>query len=537
MGAWVRPASPIKGDEMYIAPNTTIYLLKGVPLKSDYNETFWWLSEHDQYAYFSSKIFGQYLSQSYQRADREYCRIEAKYNAVFTCNYLMFRNVSHENKWFYAFINDITYINENVVEIDYTIDVMQTWFYSIETHPCFIERQSSYFDDIGDNLVPENIELGEYVSNVISDLPRTGILNDYSIVAFCTVKKDTTRYEGVVAGGVYSGLTPTAFNFDGSPSASGIPDLKTFIDLCTTKWGEDFMVALVLVPSAFIPQSWYYSESGDPTDEISVYETALTAIPKTTLNGLFDTYEPHNNKLYTYPYNFLYVFNTDGDSARYMGEYFDGSDIVFRLYGTSTANPEACLIPMDYKGVHRNLDERITMKVGTQCSWATDSFKAWLAYSTVEIPKNMLSTMIPLSNPKVPSLASGVDAVLNTMTQTFEAAWKPSQYQGTENGGVMVASRDKDFFFYRKRITSQFARIIDGYFDRYGYAVHTIADPNLHARAKWTYIKTIGCDFTGDIPVAHMEKIRKIFDAGVAIWWDTANIGNYTQYNAPLGHH
>ena len=69
----------------------------------------------------------------------------------------MFQNTSFGIKWFYAFITNVEYINNETSEITIEIDVMQTWHFDYTVNQCFVEREMAATDDIGGNLVPETL--------------------------------------------------------------------------------------------------------------------------------------------------------------------------------------------------------------------------------------------------------------------------------------------------------------------------------------------------------------------------------------------
>ena len=89
---------------MYIAPNTTIRMLKDVPLDNTYRNTIYFTTAAIQSAYFQGKTKYTFANQSYQRVNRGVLRIARKADDLYDCNYLMFQNTSYGNKWFYAFV-------------------------------------------------------------------------------------------------------------------------------------------------------------------------------------------------------------------------------------------------------------------------------------------------------------------------------------------------------------------------------------------------------------------------------------------------
>ena len=127
----------------YIAPNTTIYFLEKILLTPKYEHTYYFASEADQFNFFYSKRLYERGSQSYQRVGKGQLRVEMTMEEAYRVNYMMFKNTSFENKWFYAFIvGDPVYINNTTVQINYIIDVMQSWYFDYILKPSFAYSSS-----------------------------------------------------------------------------------------------------------------------------------------------------------------------------------------------------------------------------------------------------------------------------------------------------------------------------------------------------------------------------------------------------------
>ena len=92
---------------MYIEPNSTIRLLNQVPIDSRYLDTFSWASQTAQTNYFTSKTKYTFTQQSYQRVQRGIARVQRIADDLYDVNYMMFKNTSFGNKWFYAFVNHV----------------------------------------------------------------------------------------------------------------------------------------------------------------------------------------------------------------------------------------------------------------------------------------------------------------------------------------------------------------------------------------------------------------------------------------------
>ena len=80
--------------------------LLAVPLENDYKHTYHFDTVADQTAYLGGKaleVDKKALNCSYQRKDKM-IRFPACIDDIINCNYVMYRNGSFSNKWYYAFI-------------------------------------------------------------------------------------------------------------------------------------------------------------------------------------------------------------------------------------------------------------------------------------------------------------------------------------------------------------------------------------------------------------------------------------------------
>lgn len=164
---------------MEIAPNSIIYLCNDVPLDSTYDDSIAFASAAAQESYFSGKAKRTFTAQSYARVSDGVVRLEVNPNDIYDCNYMMFRNTSYGTKWFYAFINDIRYINNGRADIQFTLDVLQTWLFDMDLGVAFVERMHTASDNAGDNLQPEPVTLGEIQTY---NIQASGWFNNYHVV-------------------------------------------------------------------------------------------------------------------------------------------------------------------------------------------------------------------------------------------------------------------------------------------------------------------------------------------------------------------
>ena len=81
-------------------------------------------------------------------------------------------------------------------------------------------------------------------------------------------------------------------------------------------------------------------------------------------------------------------------------------------------------------------------------------------------------------------------------------------------------------------IKSEFASIIDKFFTMYGYKVNEVKVPNITGRSNFNYVKTIDNNFDGDIPQEYLQVIKNMFNNGVTLWHNPANMYNYSVSNS-----
>ena len=124
---------------MVVAPNTNIKLLK-VPLTLDNKNQITFSNATAQYNYFNSLPKLELENATYQRKDNV-IRYPEHFDNLIDYNYCMYQNESYSNKWFYAYVTSMTYVNDNLTLIGIETDVWQTWQFDLTFHQSFIERE------------------------------------------------------------------------------------------------------------------------------------------------------------------------------------------------------------------------------------------------------------------------------------------------------------------------------------------------------------------------------------------------------------
>lgn len=162
---------------MAITPQTEIRLLK-VPFSLDNRNQLTFNSKQAQTNYFLGLSYTSADNCTYQRKDN-IIRYPALVDNIINYNYVMYQNEAYSDKWFYAYITSIDYVNDNLSNIHIQTDVFQTWQFDLDYKASFIEREHVNDDTVGVNTVPEGLETGEYI---IDNITSTDNLSNYKYI-------------------------------------------------------------------------------------------------------------------------------------------------------------------------------------------------------------------------------------------------------------------------------------------------------------------------------------------------------------------
>lgn len=199
-------------------------------------------------------------------------------------------------------------------------------------------------------------------------------------------------------------------------------------------------------------------------------------------------------------------------------------------------------------------------------STKTDYFNAWLAQNSSILSVQMQQEQY---NYQADAIKTGVNFMSDTITSAFNMDIGGT-IKNSVNAGIDLAKLDKNHEFYikgqmaqvekqallpdkvtmgssnttlisydllreniftRYNIKYQFAERIDKFFDMYGYLTNTLKVPNISNRPNWNYVKTIGCNFTGEIPQNDLIQIKNMFDNGITLWHNPQTFYDYSQNN------
>lgn len=153
-----------------------------------------------QVDYFRNQINGVVLeASSYQRKDFK-VRFEACIDEIEKYNYMIVQNTPYNYKYFFYYITDMEYINDNMTEISIKLDVFQTYQFDFHYLKSFVEREHTNNDSVGSNTIPEGLETGNFIVNRKDEF--SGLIRTIYLVN-AKRQLDGTIIAGTQLGGIY----------------------------------------------------------------------------------------------------------------------------------------------------------------------------------------------------------------------------------------------------------------------------------------------------------------------------------------------
>lgn len=547
-----------------ITPQTDVYLLK-VPLEIDNDNQLTFASATAQHTYFNGLPKIALDNFTYQRKDGT-IRVPYNIDDIITYNYVMYRNEGFSNKWFYAYITGMDFLNPSTTLVSIKTDTFQTWQFDLTYKPTFVEREHVNDDTIGANTVPESLELGDYVINDMRKIPMytTGTASSDFVICFAVSKlpyNDAPWFANPYSniGGVFS----SEYMFAVETFAAARNVIKVYED--RNNGTSDAIQNVYMIPRSCMDNTeykvWSSTHVGGGVYVYQINQLGWTS-DKFTLEEpkvLAGSFTPKNAKLFTYPYSYFYIDNNAGMSVDYRWEDFPNASTTYWQTQHPKVEYYKALIPSpsisgklffdNYKGYQTSQGAR-TFNYGISfgkipvCAWVTDYYTNWLTQNGVNVGANvaagvgkgLLGAGISLAtgNPVglIGSAISIGSTIANTIGENQKAATTPPQAHGDTNCGDFSFAYDRCAMnFYMMSIKPEYARIIDNYFSAYGYKVNSVKTPNITGRRNWNYVKTVGCYIEADIPQDDLQEIKTLFDKGITLWHNPATFADYTQAN------
>lgn len=567
-----------------ITPQSDVYLLK-CPLEIDEANQLTFANATAQYNYFQSLpklLVGDDFT--YQRKDGV-MRVPALIDDLYGYNYVMYRNENHSNKWFYAFITGLEYLNDNVTALSLKTDVYQTWMFDLTYKRTFIEREHVNNDGIGNHTIPENLDIGEYIQNGTpidfkpnkpvfpygadrSD-PRNAIPGSL-MITFQVTELIGTSLAGLPTSTfkVYNNMFSGLYLFGTPQDACARQIIKEY-----DQAGKgDAIVSIFYSPVSFFDYS-IAQQTTDGTVYVPANSEKVTTLTSQGMGVTMPTnlagYTPKNNKMFVYPYALMRVSNNAGSDIEFRYEDFAKNnqgkpDPKFNMKGSLGQGCSIKMIPVHYKGMSGNTESVGYGVVGAkypQLAWKSDYYTNWMTQNGVNVAigvgSSFVNAMLGVAGGgltassgsalagaigrlgMVQSGANFLSSVASSIGQIHAARVQPDQAKGDTSCADMMFGYDQYdiaqnytyFYLYQMCIRPEYASVIDNYFSMFGYKVNEVKLPNITGRRNWNYVKTVGCYIEANIPQDDLEEIKSMFNKGITFWHNPSTFMDYSQNN------
>lgn len=550
-----------------VNPQGSVYFCK-TPLEADYKNQLTFASKNAQTTYFASTVVKSFDNNTYIRKDGG-IKVDCNIETIRQCNYLYYQNTGFDTRIYYCFITSMEYVSEDSTLVHFETDCFQTWYFDLVYKPCFVEREHVADDTVGANTVPEGLETGDYISNnqqnvspLASDISwisgYTYEGGNYMIAfqvtellaSFYSVANVAQNYNGIYSGLFILGVdnASDALDFIRGYDSEG---KSSAIVSCFITYPHFFNAGYTqAVGTHGYSVTLYPAKTGDQNTILKLGITMGTGMDFATLNG----YTPKNNKLKTYPYCYYLVDNNAGNTAVYKNELFHRTtqlaNPTFDIRGAIGQGNSIKLIPKNYNGddtVNGNYQEGLQAGKLPVCAWNSDYYLNWVTQNAINMNTNVVTSTVSgaisgglyggVVGAGVGAVTSGLMAVINNIARTETAKIMPDQAKGNTNVsdlniGYYGWSSPSLFNIRAMSIRAEYARIIDEFFNMFGYKVNRVKTPQFSSRTYWNYVKTVDCNIEGDIPQEDLQIVRNMFNKGCTFWHGATNMYNYNLTNS-----
>lgn len=504
-----------------IIPNTRVMMCKNVPFDDTYSDTINFQSVSAQSSFFASKAKYTYDAFSYQRVNssvtpdrpKNTIRIPVVADSVYDCNYLAFKNENFGNKWFYAFIKQINYINPQNTEVVYEIDHYQSWLFDFKVLPSYVEREHASSDLPAVQTAPEPIDVDYYVvKQRLQYFEKTNFIN---MGVTYSEKLPSKFLAGGVGSNIYSGLWYY--------SSSNADDISSTIKELDTLGLGSSIVSIFMSPT--------------PVNQNVEASSLITSVQKES-NILAKNYVAKNKKMCNYPYRVVRMVTTDGKQMDLKPQLFLNDSLQITRHLTVNETPVIGFTPA-YDNIGDNFQMGVEYTECPQCAWGSSVYANWAAQNMtgnfIKLTGSLLSVAGGAATGNALAMGAGVLGIASTFGEAMQKQAQPDIPKGQSSSYAMNYNLQRLGLEVIEYVPNyDCCKRIDDYFSMYGYSLGTVKVPDMTSRASWNYVKTRNVIITGSIPVDSMTKIKQMFNDGVRFWHGDF-VGNYAMDNSAKG--
>jgi len=571
-----------------MARNSKVIIARDIKVDRDYKNVLTY-SEAEMLSLCQTNKVYENSTYEFLKENESPMYVACDYQTALKGNYIAFQNPNYSNKWFFAFIDRVEYNSENSTIVYFTVDVFSTWFDYWNKMPCMVMREHTNDDTIGANTIDEGLAVPDVMANseVITNFidqnlyicvaTNWDISEGYQVETVTidgvptqvnAIKEDSgVGYNGasMYNKGIY-GQMLCLFNF----TDDGIRYLEHFIDITNRQGHIAEIKEIFIVPACIFNHASDYETKtmsffkGGTLTQQNMIRTSYGVVLYSSSNRdqiffknvemtrpvILNSYEPKNNKVKCYPFNYIMVSNHVGEQNIYKIEDFaphpdfTSDKIIFQVQMALSVGMSCRIVPVNYKNVGLNYDECVSLAKFPTCSWSGDAYTNWLTKEGVNGNKVVTTAaalgLAALTGNLIGAAISTAGQFISQYGQFKKAQLLPEITGGQNTADVNFAHGNNNFTIRQYHAKNEFLRQVDDYFSKFGYKTLKIKAPNITGRTNWNYVQIGNDEIIGvsnyhnsiSVPTSDMEKINQIFRTGVTCWHSHANLGNFSLSNS-----
>lgn len=567
----------------YIEPQGIVHFLRSTGLSPSQQHTYRFETAPQQRDFFKSFAFAHRDKQSYRRVNAGVLEVNGDAPNFYSVDYIMFNNnevVGSEvesTRWYYAFVTNVEYVDNDNVRIYYKLDDIQTWMIPVlqGMRKCYILRQHSARDGIYENTQADEVDIGgEYqhelagweniakkpIYNPARDGKYTGIFaNWYPCIA--RPFPNDSEINVMNTAGIPTPINVESFHYFSSDDED---DNTAFRNYLRNMPPEDFgeVVDMFMYPEGLISTNYNGKTITEECEKAGKAGFNPWAVP----GSEDDPWTPKNKKMYTYPYCFLTVTNNCGVVKEFKYEYFNREldTIKFDISGTYAPDPEFYCAARGYNNIQsHNAASMLTLSGVPKIPWITDAYKVYMSQNAASVKTDNALAIFDAGMGLVKAGLFGVGGlIMNALEGDFQGAAESgvgvvdtlasplkniarlgAKYsdarkmtdnaKGTNAPNAMYLDGMFGFSAYHTKIPKEYARRVDDFWTMYGYPVNAVGKIDIFSRPHWNYIQAINVSIPAECTPQARIAWESALSAGITFWNPGTKIGSYSLDNSP----
>lgn len=452
------------------------------------------------------------------------------------CGYMTFQN-SGDIKY-YAFIDEVNYINAGNVEIRYTIDDFQTYltdYLNNWTDECFVEQEhinrsadiARELDGTTQNIAPKTLFWNKNNYYKYS-VPKNAYLG--MSLLYDEALQQSLQEKGFRVFTMNGGKSSLMFAELGSREFTQ-DDVKNIIEVLSS--AERYKYVMDFVTSSYPLISSFRN---------NVINTDFKLYPNNINNYYFK-----NAMLGTYPFNQFFIKSSNGESVKINSRDCtnDGNGNLSVVLTIGGYLPKYAYVSVSPSGIYQS-DERPSSNkmVKFPCSMTLpiqrDQLLTFLYTNASTSIASLIGSIGSIAagglllgtgagaGAGVAMIAGGVGSAIGTLGNSAQQLVNTLEPTGSFDGNTYsLYNKFQGFEVLCYSPSINEAHMIDDYFSMYGYVTNKVKIPNIKNRNNFNFVKCHDISNFRGVPPRAKTAMTNAFSKGVFIWHNLGQIGNY----------